>query len=220
MGLKKICATAMALTFAAAAMPVQAAPLLHVGQGSAPTLRIDAQFNNNNNCPPQGCRPGRPGPSSPSKPNRPGPSQPSRPGPSQPSQPGWGNGGPGHGPGGPGRPGQGPGRPGQGGWNGPGKPGWNSGPSRPGHWQGHQGYRGPRQGYRQHNDGWWYPMAAFGVGALLGGAIANQPREVSPPHLSASHLRWCEDRYRSFRASDNSFQPFEGPRQQCLSPYN
>jgi hypothetical protein len=52
-------------------------------------------------------------------------------------------------------------------------------------------------------------MAAFGVGALIGGAIANQPREVAPPHLSTSHLRWCESQYRSYRASDNTFQPYE-----------
>nr|WP_040878241.1 BA14K family protein [Kaistia granuli] len=209
MDLKKICATALTLTFAAAAMPAQAAPLPIVNPGSAPTLRIDAQFNQN--CPPQGCRPGRPGSNNPGKPGRPGPSNPSWGGPS--------HGGPNHG--GPGRPGHGgPGRPGQGGWNGPGKPGWSGGPSRPGHWQGHQGYRDPRPGYRRGNDGWWYPLAAFGVGALLGGAIANQPQEVAPPHLSSNHLRWCEDRYRSYRASDNSFQPYEGPRQQCRSPYN
>ncbi|MGV3652562.1 MAG: BA14K family protein, partial [Devosia sp.] len=27
------------------------------------------------------------------------------------------------------------------------------------------------------------------------------------------------DRYRSYRASDNTFQPYNGPRQQCVSPY-
>ncbi|TIU38734.1 MAG: BA14K family protein, partial [Mesorhizobium sp.] len=32
--------------------------------------------------------------------------------------------------------------------------------------------------------------------------------------------RWCYDRYRSYRAWDNSYQPYGGPRQQCLSPYS
>lgn len=182
MGLKKICAAALAITFAASALPAQAAPLLRVDHGSAPSNLIDVR------CPPQGCRPGDS--------HRPGGGQ----GAHRPDRPG-GN----HNAHRPGRPNGGHYRP---------------GPNRPGYWNGHNGHHGPRPGYRRHNDGWWYPMAAFGVGALLGGAIANQPREVAPPHLGSSHLRWCEDRYRSFRASDNSFQPYEGPRQQCLSPYN
>jgi len=32
-------------------------------------------------------------------------------------------------------------------------------------------------------------------------------------------VRWCDNRYRSYRASDNSFQPYNGPRRQCRSPY-
>ncbi|WP_292227501.1 BA14K family protein, partial [Mesorhizobium sp.] len=43
-----------------------------------------------------------------------------------------------------------------------------------------------------------------------------------PPaaRLAAAHVRWCFDRYRSYRAWDNSYQPYGGPRQQCLSPYS
>ena len=74
-------------------------------------------------------------------------------------------------------------------------------------WRGHRGYR-------RHSDGWWYPLAAFSAGAIIGGAIASQPR-VS----GKSHVQWCYDRYRSYRASDNTFQPYNGPRQQCRSPY-
>ncbi|TIP33596.1 MAG: BA14K family protein, partial [Mesorhizobium sp.] len=29
----------------------------------------------------------------------------------------------------------------------------------------------------------------------------------------------CHDRYRSYRAWDNTFQPYNGPRRQCISPY-
>ncbi|TIR42250.1 MAG: BA14K family protein, partial [Mesorhizobium sp.] len=32
--------------------------------------------------------------------------------------------------------------------------------------------------------------------------------------------RWCYDRYRSYRAWDNTFQPYGGPRQQCWSPFS
>ncbi|MDR6670144.1 BA14K family protein [Rhizobium sp. 1399] len=33
-----------------------------------------------------------------------------------------------------------------------------------------------------------------------------------------SHARWCFARYRSYRAYDNTFQPYHGPRQACVSP--
>ena len=92
-------------------------------------------------------------------------------------------------------------------------------PNRPGYWHGHRGYRHYRHGYRRHSDGWWYPLAAFGAGAIIGGAI-NQPRPVyRAPRLSSAHVQWCYNRYRSYRSSDNTFQPYNGPRKQCYSPY-
>ncbi|MGH6859955.1 MAG: BA14K family protein [Phyllobacterium sp.] len=89
---------------------------------------------------------------------------------------------------------------------------------RRGHWKGYRGYRHGRHGYRRHNDGWWYPLAAFGAGAIIGGAIANQPSRAAPARGN-SHVQWCYDKYRSYRASDNTYQPYNGPRQQCYSPY-
>jgi len=35
-----------------------------------------------------------------------------------------------------------------------------------------------------------------------------------------SHIGWCHNRYRSYRSSDNTFQPYHGRRTQCISPYN
>ena len=35
-----------------------------------------------------------------------------------------------------------------------------------------------------------------------------------------AHMRWCYARYRSYRAYDNTFQPYYGPRQACVSPYS
>lgn len=81
-------------------------------------------------------------------------------------------------------------------------------------WHGHRGYRDYRPGYRRHSDGWWYPLAAFGLGAAIGGAIAND-RE-----MGGSHVSWCANRYRSYRAYDNTFQPNNGPRKACVSPYS
>ncbi|MEJ6784416.1 BA14K family protein [Aminobacter sp. Piv2-1] len=53
-----------------------------------------------------------------------------------------------------------------------------------------------------------------------------RPRYVAPRPLyrmgplSSAHVRWCYNRYRSYRAWDNTFQPYVGPRQQCWSPYS
>ena len=46
-----------------------------------------------------------------------------------------------------------------------------------------------------------------------------QPRRIYRGEASSAHVRWCYNRYRSYRAWDNTFQPYNGPRQQCWSPY-
>ncbi|KSV89742.1 BA14K family protein [Sinorhizobium sp. GL28] len=97
------------------------------------------------------------------------------------------------------------------------RPGWDGG-YRYGHYNGYRGYRYERYGYRRHNDGWWYPLAAFGTGVIIGGAIAAPPRRADAG-VNPRHVDWCYARYRSYRAWDNSFQPYGGPRQQCYSPY-
>jgi len=84
------------------------------------------------------------------------------------------------------------------------------------YWNGHRGYREYRRGYRRHGD-FWFPLAAFATGALITGAIVNS--ENNRVYRGNSHVQWCYDRYRSYRASDNTFQPYNGPRQQCVSPY-
>ncbi|MDK4738750.1 BA14K family protein [Rhizobium sp. CNPSo 3464] len=90
---------------------------------------------------------------------------------------------------------------------------------RRGWYGGYRGYPGYRYGYRYY-DGYWYPLAAFGAGAIIGGAIASQPRYVAPAGgINPRHVEWCEARYRSYRAYDNTFQPNRGPRQQCYSPF-
>ncbi|WP_437409066.1 BA14K family protein [Sinorhizobium meliloti] len=104
----------------------------------------------------------------------------------------------------------------------------------PGFWRGYRGLPEARPGYRRHSDGWWYPLAAFAAGAVLGGAIAAQesppprPEYAAPPpppppvdsaRYDPRHYDWCADKYRSYRAYDNSFQPHNGPRRQCYSPY-
>lgn len=93
----------------------------------------------------------------------------------------------------------------------------------PGHWHGYRGSRYSRPGYRRHSDGWWYPAAAFAVGTMVGAAAARpaQPVHRHPsPSLRSHHVSWCMNRFRSYRVSDNTFQPYSGPRRQCVSPYS
>ena len=81
------------------------------------------------------------------------------------------------------------------------------------YYNGYRGYRDSRPGYRRYND-WWLPADAFVAGALVTGAINSASRSGD------SHVSWCYDRYRSYRASDNTYQPLNGPRRQCYSPYD
>jgi hypothetical protein len=82
---------------------------------------------------------------------------------------------------------------------------------RHGYWNGHRGYRDYRRGYKRHGD-MWFPLAAFATGAIISGAIAN---DRPPAYRGNSHVEYCYNRYKSYRASDNTFQPYNGPRQQC-----
>lgn len=86
------------------------------------------------------------------------------------------------------------------------------------YYRGHRGYRDYRPGYRQYN-GFWFPAAAFITGAIVGGAIAGDSG-VRVRNYGSAHVNWCADRYRSYRASDNTFQPYNGPRRTCISPYS
>ncbi len=85
----------------------------------------------------------------------------------------------------------------------------------------------------------WHKGLAQGLGAGIGFGIANkllnpnpqpntvyvqpapQPTYVQPvqPVYSQHHYNWCYSRYRSYHAPSNTFQPFNGPRRQCVSGY-
>lgn len=85
------------------------------------------------------------------------------------------------------------------------------------YYRGHRGYKTYRHGYRRHGN-YWFPPAAFIAGAIVGGAIANQPAPRWG-NQDRAHTAWCYSRYRSYREWDNTFQPYNGPRRQCRSPY-
>lgn len=42
---------------------------------------------------------------------------------------------------------------------------------------------------------------------------------VKPATPSVNHIQWCQNRYRSYSANDNTYQPFAGTRRDCSSPF-
>lgn len=63
-------------------------------------------------------------------------------------------------------------------------------------------------------------FGGLAAGALIGGILAQPRAYGAPAYVGNAHTSWCYARYRSYRASDNTFQPYSGGRRQCLSPYN
>jgi BA14K-like protein len=97
---------------------------------------------------------------------------------------------------------------------------WN----RHGNWNHHNNWHHGGHNYRGHGNDWWWPGVA-GVGIGLGlGLLNNAPYYSQPvyrvaPGASSAHVAWCERRYRSYRVYDNTYQPYHGPRRECISPY-
>jgi hypothetical protein len=98
------------------------------------------------------------------------------------------------------------------------------------HWRGDR-YRGGNRYRRHYRRGWydndWYGGSGiylnFGLPAYNYYDPYYAPR-YAPRRVyrggGSAHVQWCYNRYRSYRAYDNTFQPYNGPRQQCWSPYS
>ena len=68
----------------------------------------------------------------------------------------------------------------------------------------------------------YYPKPFYGpsIYQRYYGLMPNyRPRPGVRVSYSRAHYDYCNRRYRSYRASDNSFQPYHGPRKACRSPY-
>ncbi|WP_139973227.1 BA14K family protein [Ochrobactrum sp. CGA5] len=75
------------------------------------------------------------------------------------------------------------------------------------HWREHRRHWRHHRPYYRYDRRYWGPPPAY--------------RYRSAPVYRGGnpHIRWCYNRYRSYRAYDNTFQPNYGPRRQCYSPY-
>ncbi|HEV7252318.1 MAG TPA: BA14K family protein [Mesorhizobium sp.] len=84
--------------------------------------------------------------------------------------------------------------------------------------------------YRRHRDR--DSVIALGLGLGVLGALAARPRYYHDDYVYVApkrrvyrshgnaHVDWCYSRYRSYRAYDNTYQPYHGGRRQCWSPYS
>lgn len=83
-----------------------------------------------------------------------------------------------------------------------------------------------RRDWRRYRGGYYGGSGIF-FGLGLGAPLYRYydpgyypPRRVYRVYRGGNaHVRWCYAHYRSYRASDNTFQPYNGPRKQCRSPY-
>ena len=99
-----------------------------------------------------------------------------------------------------------------------------------GNWNGGNNWRWRHRHYHggYYDDGASAAILGLGLGLGLGSMYNNYDYYDAPPprryyragRLSSAHVQWCYNRYRSYRAWDNTFQPYNGPRQQCWSPYS
>lgn len=90
------------------------------------------------------------------------------------------------------------------------------------YFNGHRGYRDRRDGFRFYN-GFWFPNSAFSFGFSVDSRDRYDRRDRRGRDRMGNwdrHVAWCYDRYRSYRESDNTFQPYNGPRRECRSPYS
>lgn len=99
------------------------------------------------------------------------------------------------------------------------------------HWNGGDDWRwrhGRRHYHGRNYDDGAAAILGLGLGLGLGSMYNNYNYYDAPPprryyragRLTNAHVQWCYNRYRSYRSWDNTFQPYNGPRQQCWSPYS
>ncbi len=85
-------------------------------------------------------------------------------------------------------------------------------------------YRGDRRYWREHRRHWRHHGPRYRPYYRYDRRYWGPPpvRRYRPAPIYRGgnpHVRWCYNRYRSYRAYDNTFQPNYGPRRQCYSPY-
>lgn len=80
---------------------------------------------------------------------------------------------------------------------------------------------GERPRHRERDRRWRDRGPDFHIEIGPGPDYYQRDRYERPRYSRAqAHMRWCSERYRSYRVRDNTYQPTRGPRRQCVSPYS
>jgi hypothetical protein len=89
-----------------------------------------------------------------------------------------------------------------------------------------QGYNRSRHGRRcnfRHDDcrnyyrGSYYQNPWWLIPGIVGGNLIQN--EIRDSRYANNHVRWCQDRYRSYNIRTNTWLSYSGQYRQCNSPY-
>lgn len=69
------------------------------------------------------------------------------------------------------------------------------------------------------NWGWSPGWVGPGVGIYVDPPAPRYRPRYHTRRITDPHVEWCYSQYRSYREWDNSWQPYRGPRRECISPY-
>lgn len=92
--------------------------------------------------------------------------------------------------------------------------------ARPDYWYRHHHYR------HHHDDNIGPAIIAGSIFGLIGGALANNyysqpnPYYGRPYYGANAHVRWCEQRYRTYNPATDMFYARPGVKEYCHSPYD
>jgi hypothetical protein len=83
----------------------------------------------------------------------------------------------------------------------------------------YQPYSGPR---RQCGSPYMEQQAPTGGGFhdIAQSGVSPEGAIQAPVRPENAHAEWCLGRYNSYRPSDNTYQPYHGPRRPCVSPFD
>lgn len=85
----------------------------------------------------------------------------------------------------------------------------------PGHYYSHHPHHVPSYPHRLTG----YPVPIYAAPrAMPGMAVRGTVVRIHRAH-PAAHVAWCAQRYRSYDARTDTFQPYRGPRRVCRSPW-
>jgi hypothetical protein len=85
------------------------------------------------------------------------------------------------------------------------------------HYHGGYHHHGGHYYGRHYYNGWGAGLAGFATGALIGGALASQPRYYAAPgyYGGPSAVAYCEQRYRSYDPASGTYLGYDGYRHPC-----